>query len=136
MIVVISCGNLKRKNTRCAAVNMYTGGYFKAMLEWARSVVPDDRIFILSAKYGLLSLYEPITTYNIRMGQPGSVSIQTVNYQAMTYKIIKEKAYLVCGQDYLDVLTKVFENHVRVLPKVGMGYQIQLLKRNKGRLPK
>lgn len=115
---------------------MYTGGYFKAMLNWAQSVTSDHRIFILSAKYGLLRLFEPIATYDLRMGQLGSVTEEQVKQQAQSFGIIGEKAYLVCGEDYKAILTNVFKNHISVLPKVGMGYQIKLLKQNKGKLPK
>jgi cytoplasmic iron level regulating protein YaaA (DUF328/UPF0246 family) len=59
-IVLISC--VKSKLTkRCAACEMYTSPLFKKMMVYARRLQP-KRIFILSAKYGLLdptTLIEP-----------------------------------------------------------------------------
>src|SRR5262249_14293900 len=52
-VVLISCVKSKR-GQRCRAGDMYTSALFQKMMAYAQRLKP-KRIFILSAKYGLLS---------------------------------------------------------------------------------
>lgn len=60
-IVFISCVKSKRQ-TSCAAQDMYVSPLFKRMLKYARTLNP-NKIFILSAEYGLLQLDDVINPY-------------------------------------------------------------------------
>jgi hypothetical protein len=60
-VVCISCVKSKRSHA-CAAKDMYTSPLFQGMLAYARKL-QSKRIFILSAKYGLLNLDEVIEPY-------------------------------------------------------------------------
>lgn len=60
-IVLISCVS-KKLDHRSKAEDLYVSPLFKKNLKYAKSLNPDS-IFILSAKYGLLSLEEEIDTY-------------------------------------------------------------------------
>lgn len=42
---------------------LYTGQLFQAQLAYARQRLPDEQIYILSAKYGLVGLSQPIHPY-------------------------------------------------------------------------
>ena len=56
-VVLIACSSTKLKTaTPVPAAELYQGELFKAHLAYARQVLgaPDGRIFILSAKYGLI----------------------------------------------------------------------------------
>lgn len=64
-IVLLSCVKLKRDH-RCRAGDMYTSDLFHKMMAYAESLKP-KRIFILSAKYGLLSPDDVIEPYNLTL---------------------------------------------------------------------
>ena len=60
-VVLLSCVKSKRAQ-RCRAGDMYTSPLFQKMMAYAESLRP-KRIFILSAKYGLLSPDDLIEPY-------------------------------------------------------------------------
>jgi cytoplasmic iron level regulating protein YaaA (DUF328/UPF0246 family) len=62
-IVLISCGS-KKMNKRTKAKDMYQSPLFKNSLEYALKLNP-DKIFILSALYGLLDLETEIEPYDV-----------------------------------------------------------------------
>jgi cytoplasmic iron level regulating protein YaaA (DUF328/UPF0246 family) len=64
-IVLLSCVKLKRDH-RCRAGDMYTGDLFHKMVTYAESLKP-KRIFILAAKYGLLSPDDVIEPYELTL---------------------------------------------------------------------
>lgn len=64
-IILIPCCKNKRQ-TPCRAEEMYIGQLFKARLKYAKQLNPDE-IFILSAKYGLLTCDEIIEPYNVTL---------------------------------------------------------------------
>lgn len=128
-LCIISCGAAKTRTTT-SAHRLYTGNYFKTQLAWARSHYPTRKIRILSAKHGLLKLTDKVAPYDLRMGNPGSVTAQTLAAQ------LPHKAHIVtsCGADYLAPLqeaatirgctiTVPFSNYP------GMGYKAQAMKR-------
>ena len=60
-IVLISCAS-KKSNKKEKAKELYTSPFFKYNLKYAKSLSP-NKIFILSAKYGLLDLEQKIEPY-------------------------------------------------------------------------
>jgi len=144
MIVVISCG-AKKRSMPSRAIDLYQGSYFKSACRWARSIATDNRIYILSAKYGLLPANKVVEPYNLRMGQAGSVTVATLQQQARALNIDKQVAIVVAGTDYarmarqvwLDVRTPfAAQPHGILYPgKSGMGHQLQAMKHHLGRLP-
>jgi hypothetical protein len=60
-IVLVSCVKSKQ-DQRCRAGDMYTSALFQKMMAYAQSLKP-KRIFILSAKYSLLSSADMIEPY-------------------------------------------------------------------------
>lgn len=115
---------------------MYTGSLFKMGLRWALSVTSENSVFILSAKYGLLRLDDQIDPYNLFMGDPHSVTATAVKKQALGLGILDARIYALGGEEYRNVLREVFNEIMFPVPKVGMGYMMQILKRNMGKVPK
>ena len=64
MIGLISCVKSKA-NKRCEAKDMYVSPLFKYMYAYAKKRCKE--VYILSAKYGLLSENTPIVPYNITL---------------------------------------------------------------------
>ena len=64
-IVLISCVS-KKRSVKSKARDLYISPLFKKNLQYASKLQP-DRIFILSAKYGLVSLDEEIDPYDLTL---------------------------------------------------------------------
>lgn len=78
---VISCGDMKRATAQ-PAYWLYKGNFFRAQLTWALAAADSrDDIRILSAKHGLLGLEEVVAPYNLRLGQPGSITSTALRRQ-------------------------------------------------------
>ena len=60
--VFISCVKTKR-SSRCKAKDMYISPLFKKAYQYALKFVSDDKIYILSAKYGLIHSSQMIEPY-------------------------------------------------------------------------
>jgi hypothetical protein len=97
-LVIIGCGAQKR-DYKCAASKLYTGGLFVAALSYARSIARDEDIRILSAKHGLLELDTPVEPYNTTWHMGPCIS-----HRELTEQIPDEwknaHFVLLCGQDY------------------------------------
>ena len=142
MIVVISCGG-KKLTGRHLARDLYTGPYFKAAYRYALSVAPEARVFILSAKYGLVRTNDLIDSYNLTLGQPGAVASGYVRNQARQLGIDDENDVLVVGGERYVKLCRAIWPTCRapfgkgggLLERAGIGYQLQALKRWRGKVP-
>jgi hypothetical protein len=64
-VVLVSCSNKKLSN-RVPAKNLYVGALFRYALQYAQGLSP-DKIYILSARYGLVQLYDDIELYNVTL---------------------------------------------------------------------
>lgn len=79
--VVVGCGVLKRPEP-APALDLYISAYARTKAAWARSVTTDDRILVLSAKYGLVPSTDMIAPYDVTFGHAGAVSADTLADQA------------------------------------------------------
>lgn len=70
--VIIPCGNTKL-GTSAPASEFYTGSMFQDALRTARKLYTDDRIYVLSAKHGLVTLDQVLEPYDLKLGDPGSI---------------------------------------------------------------
>lgn len=61
-IVLVSCV-LRKKSGKHKARDLYDSSLFRYSLKYAQKLKP-DRIYIISAKYGLLPLDKQVTKYN------------------------------------------------------------------------
>jgi cytoplasmic iron level regulating protein YaaA (DUF328/UPF0246 family) len=127
--IIITCGS-KKSITPSRAELMYLGSHFKRCLSWAKSKSSQDKIFILSAKYGLLKLDQKINPYDLRMGQEGCVDFNFVKNQAIELNIIDNQIYSTAGKEYRNILDQVFKNIKYPFFNMSMGYMAQAIKRD------
>jgi len=66
-LVLISCVKDKLPHP-APAVELYRGFFFTSSLRYALSLGP-DAIYILSGKYGLLALDDPVEPYDLNLGE-------------------------------------------------------------------
>lgn len=62
-IISIACG-AKKQTHRGKACALYTGALFAKSLQYAKSLAPDEDIYILSAKHHVLTLDTAVEPYN------------------------------------------------------------------------
>lgn len=145
-VVIIGCGKSKQAGPHPAA-DLYTGGYIRACVAWARSV--DARVIIFSALHGLIpgeQVIEPYdATWSAKAPSPrgSTVRLSTVTEQARTLGL-DGPTIVLAGQDYvrrLAVATTITPtNPFAALARARWndartGYQHQLLLAHRGRLP-
>ncbi|MGJ3559650.1 DUF6884 domain-containing protein [Streptomyces sp. INA 01156] len=106
------------------AEERYTGNYFRACLMAAE--VMDGATMVLSAKHGLISLSEEIEDYNLRMGEPGSVSLRFLQGQVDSLGLQDAKVTILGGQDYV-AFARLLWPDVEAPLKGGIGQQLKQL---------
>jgi hypothetical protein len=111
------------------ARELYVGSYFRACLAAALAITPAQRVRILSAKHGLLTLEEPVAPYELRMGDPGAVTPADVAVQAQAQGLCSGEPVLVlAGRAYASVAARVWPHAVDALAGTrGIGEQLARL---------
>jgi hypothetical protein len=75
--VIIPCGNSKL-STAAPASEFYTGSMFQDSLRTARKLFSDDRIYVMSAKHGIVPLDKVLEPYDVKLGMEGSIDARTL----------------------------------------------------------
>lgn len=134
MIVIIPCGARKKQGT-WPAFQLYTGPYYTMCLRYALSLTSPGNIFILSAKYGLLRLTDLVKSYNLKMGQPGSVKVDEVRRQAQELGLLESSIYAIGGRLYTNICRQVWPSCKTPLDGLsGLGKQLSWMKAHMGKI--
>jgi len=129
MIVLISCVSQKQQlsdGQTVKARDLYTSPLFKKSLAYAEKLNP-DRIYILSAKYGLLRPNDPVTTYdktlkNMRAAERKIWSeniLDSLKDEGINLK--KDEFIILAGQSYYQYLLGDGKIEKYELPMCGLG---------------
>lgn len=131
-IILISCGK-KKLPIKAIGCDLYVSSLFKKNLQYARSLKP-DKIFILSANYGLIFLEEPIDPYDLTLNNMSSVEVKA--WASKVLAQLKKEVDLDCDHFVFlagDRYRKHLVPHLRFseVPMAGLsiGRQLQFLKR-------
>lgn len=124
VVVFIPCGKAKRVGVH-EVHRLYIGSYFRLCLTVARRLTDDSRIFVLSAKHGVLKLSQRIGSYNVKI-----TDLTKDERSEWTSKVLRvmmrlpQPIVLCCGENYSKGLPGI-----RLLPSrlKGIGYQVQYL---------
>ncbi len=129
-VVIVPCGG-KKDDTATRAGDLYVGSYHLATRRAAAAIAERTgaRVLILSALYGLITLDQRVAPYNLRMGQPGSITADQVRRQATALGVRAAHVTVLAGKAYADVITAVWPDAVRPLDGTrGIGPQLARLK--------
>jgi len=74
-VVLISCVS-KKLSQRSKVRDLYISSLFKSNLKYAEKLRP-DKIYVLSAKYGLLSLNDEIAPYNQTLNEMTTAEVKS-----------------------------------------------------------
>tara|TARA_R110002096_G_scaffold419055_1_gene623481 strand:- start:1035 stop:1496 length:462 start_codon:yes stop_codon:yes gene_type:complete len=150
-IVLISCGS-KKMNKRTKAKEMYQSPLFKNSLEYALKLNP-NKIFILSAHYGLLDLETEIEPYDVTISNVSKQNrlkkpeLKVLNKsekiewgkkiieKLATYSNIEKDVFIVlAGLEYVKPIIPYLNNVEQPLKGVGLFDRISHLKKLKNEI--
>lgn len=131
-IVLVTC--VKEKDTKpTTAEKMYKSTYYTYLMALAKSLKP-DKIFILSAKYGLLPLEKVIEPYNETLiGKPAweiEQWAEKVFTQMKAEELPEDAEYVfLAGAKYRKYLQPMLQNTSVPLEGLGIGSQMGVIKK-------
>jgi len=130
-IVLISCVSKKQAH-KSKAKDLYISPLFKYNLKFAKSFSP-DKIFILSAKYGLLDLDKEIGPYNQTLNKMSQAEIKDWSKQILSdlrkeANLEKDEFIFLAGERYRKYLLPEIKNYKLPLKGLGIGKQLKFLK--------
>lgn len=130
MIVFISC--VKKKSDKPSKARyLYTSPLFKKMLAYAESLNP-SKIYILSAKYGVVSPDDVISPYEATLGNMNVRARKTWARKVLTQLKndnvdFGDKAVFLCGKRYREYIMPFFRDSTAPLARMGIGKQLKYL---------
>ncbi len=128
-IVFVSC--VKTKNAGLLkAEDKYNSPLFNKQLEYAKTLTEKQNIYILSAKYGLITLDTIIDDYNLTLNNFSEKEKKVWSYnvikKAKSFNISKEdKIIFLCGVNYSKYLKKYFLNNEDPTKGLSLGNKLK-----------
>lgn len=134
-IILIGCVK-KKRGFRTKAEDLYISPFFKKNLAYAKSLRP-DLIFILSAKYGLVTLDQEIDTYdltlkNFKKEELLKWSAATLQQLQMLTDLNNGRFVFLAGDKYRTYLIPRLKKYEIPFKGLGIGKQLKLLKTKVG----
>ncbi|WP_433541999.1 DUF6884 domain-containing protein (plasmid) [Streptosporangium sandarakinum] len=110
VVVIVPCGGRKAStDTPVPAGELYTGSYHRAARRAADVLAGEGgRVLILSALHGLVELDQLLAPYELRAGQAGTVTGETLREQAAALGITGANVTVLGGRAYVDLARKVW----------------------------
>jgi len=132
-IVLISCVSKKQKK-KAKAQDLYISPLFKFNLKYASSLNP-NKIFILSAKYGLIELNKEIEPYELTLNKMSLEEIESwagkvIEELKKVSNLQEDEFIFLAGEKYRKYLIPCINNCKIPLKGLGIGKQLKFLKEN------
>ena len=133
-IILISCVSKKREH-KTKAKYLYHSTLFKYALKYAQKLTP-DKIYILSALYGLVELDEEINPYNKTLNKMKKIEKQEWSNKVLNQlkqkniDLINDEFIILAGKNYREYLVDEIKNYKIPMEGLGIGEQLSFLKRN------
>jgi len=131
-IVLISCASKKLGHT-AKAQDMYISSLFKKNLQYAKDLLKPEKIYILSAKHGLLKLETEIEHYNKTLNN--MPSRDKTKWAENVYKQLKKetdintsKYIFLAGYNYYKYLVQKLPCYEILMEGLQIGKHLQWLK--------
>ena len=131
-IVLLSCVKSKEKSP-CKAYDMYISSFFKKKKAYAESLNPNS-IYILSAKYGLISLNKDIEPYNqtlknMKVKERLEWTKDVIQELKQNCNLREDKFILLAGKRYRENIIPCLTNYEIPMEGLRIGQQMQWLDR-------
>ena len=130
-IVLISCVS-KKLDRKSKSRDLYISPLFRYALKYTKSLNP-DKIFILSAKYGLVGLDDEIEPYDLTLNKMKSDEIKiwannVLKQLARESDLNNDEFVFLAGENYRKYLVSYIEKYNVPLQGLGIGKQLKFLK--------
>lgn len=130
-IVLISCVS-KKMPRKSRARDLYISSLFRMNLRYAQQFLP-QKVFILSAKYGLVQLDGEIEPYDITLNKMSAcerrIWAAKVVSQLRVYSDLENDRFVIlAGQKYRQYLLPHLKSYEVPLAGLPIGKQLQFLK--------
>jgi len=130
-VVLISCVG-KKKNRICKAKDLYDSAWFIEAFRYAQSLNP-DKIFILSAQYGLVDQNKEIAPYEETLNTKSDRELKTWADKVMTElkdktSLEQDNFILLAGERYRKHLVGLLPNSETPMKGLRIGEQLKWLK--------
>lgn len=90
-------------------------------------ILPIERVFILSAKHGLIPLGRVIEPYDVMLCDPEAITAADLAAQAEALGITGQPVTALCSARYAALACQVWEDVTTPLAGLGIGYQRAVL---------
>jgi len=130
-IVLLSCVS-KKLDTKSRARDLYVSPLFRYALKYAESL-DTDKIFILSAKYGLVGLDEEIEPYELTLNGMKSIEKKVwaddvLKQLASESDLDNDEFVFLAGENYRKYIVPHIKNYNVPMQGLGIGKQLKFLK--------
>ena len=130
-IVLLSCVS-KKLDTKSRARDLYVSPLFRYALKYAESL-DTDKIFILSAKYGLVGLDEEIEPYELTLNGMKSIEKKVwadnvLKQLASECDLDNDEFVFLAGENYRKYMVPHIKNYNVPMQGLGIGKQLKFLK--------
>jgi len=131
-IILISCVSKKRSyNTQ--AKDLYNSPLFRLNMQYAQKLAP-SKIFILSAKHGLIDIHDNIEPYDLTLNSMSSNerklwSNKVLNQLIANCDLQRDHFIILAGQKYRQHLIEQLSSYEIPMQGLTIGKQLQFLKR-------
>lgn len=130
-VVLIQCVK-KKKPRKCKAKDLYDSAWFRYAWRYAQSLNP-DKVFILSAKYGLVDPEEEIEPYNETLNTKSVPEIRAWAAKLLASlrertDVTKDTFIILAGEKYRTYLADHLANHDIPMKGLRIGQQLKWLK--------
>jgi len=117
---------------KAKAKDLYVSPLFRYNLRYAESLNP-DKIFILSAKYGLVDLEEIIEPYDITLNDMSAKEVKDwsdkiIEQLELVSDLREDKFVFLAGNKYIKYLLSHIVNYEIPMKGLGIGKQLKYLK--------
>jgi hypothetical protein len=128
LVVIVPCGG-RKADAPAPAGELYTGTYHRAARRAADTLTANGgRVLILSSLHGLVTLDQILAPYELRAGQPGTVTGETLRAQAAALGITDAATVVLGGRAYVELARQVWPALAAPLDKTrGIGEQMSRL---------
>ncbi len=130
-IVLISCAS-KKLAYKSKAEDLYISTLFRLSFAYAKKLKP-DKVYILSAKYGLLNLNDEIATYNETLNDKSTSDVKiwaekvVIELEKLT-NLENDQFIFFAGEKYRKYILPHIKNYEIPLKSLRIGEQLKFLK--------
>jgi len=133
LVVLISCVSKKKVSPSCAR-DMYVSPLFKGAYKYAKKLGA-DKIFILSAKYGLIEETDLIEPYNETLNDKRKVeqkewALKVLSSLSQKADLQSDDFIILAGKKYRQYLVTHISKYSVPLSGLSIGKQLAFYKKN------